>query len=322
MKYILFISFLTIQLLFYGCNDSFDPNGESKDIYALTCIIKNDSENQTATLSHIYRVDGFDPYTNTVDPSIIGADLRVWVGDSVYVFRDTSIVRTDTSRYKTPFYYYYNNNFGVVPNKTIEVEVLLQNGRRLRASSKSPKEIYFDKIGYTKIPSSDTERVSFKWNEQADPIFFTPQLTIRYLQNINGTDVEKYKKVPIQYIERDNEQIAVFPVPSIRNSVIYQMDAINRAMQEISSDDPDKSHFTIFQKQEFSVVAFDLNLTRYISSTDQSFDDLTVTVNESDYSNVSGGLGIFGCYIKKVYDRVELYRDYVESFGYNFFLGE
>jgi virulence-associated protein VapD len=61
-----------------------------------------------------------------------------------------------------------------------------------------------------------------------------------------------------------------------------------------------------------------MNLSRYVSSTNQAFDDLTVTVNEADFTNVEGGLGIFGAYVNKIYDNIQFQENYIESFGYNF----
>lgn len=309
-------------LFLIGCDDNFNPNGEYKEIYALTGILKGDESSQTVTLSHVYRIDGFDPYSNTIDPAIVGADMRIWIGDSVYVFHDSSIVRTDTTRYSTPFYYYYNNQFTIPVNKTIQVEVLLQNGKRLKAETKSPNEVRFDKASNTILPPDSNGLISFIWNEQTEPLFYAPQLTIRYLQNVNGATLEKIKVVPIKYVSQNNEQVPVYPKASNKVSVLYQTDALNKAMREISEGDSNKANFSLFQKQVFSVIAFDLNLTRYLSATDQSFDDLTVTVNESDYTNVDGGLGIFGCYTIKDFGKVELSKDYVESFGYNYRVGE
>ena len=322
MRYKFYIAFVFIFLTFIGCNDNFDPNGEFREIYALSGILRGDSLNQTITLSHVYQVDGFDPYANKVDPAVLGADVRVWIGDSVYIFRDTSVARTDSSRYTTPIHYYYNNKFAIPLNKTIEVEVLFQNGKRIKALTKSPSAIRFDKASNTIIPPDGSDLITFIWNEQNEPLYFVPQLAIKYIQNVNGTFIVKYKRVPIKYVEQNGNLVPIYPKPSGLVTAIYQKDALDRAMEEISAGDPIKSNYSIVQKQVLTVTAFDLNLTRYVSSTDQSFDDLTVTVNESEFTNVEGGLGIFGTYIRNEYNKVELSQSYVESFGYNYRVGE
>jgi hypothetical protein len=318
MKYNLLFLIFIITLLAYSCNDSFDPLGEFKEDYALTCILKSDSSFQIATLSHSYRGDSYEPNSNTEDPSIIGADIRVWLGDSVYIFRDSSIVRTEPSRYGTDFHFYYNNNFTVAPNENLEIEALLQNGRRLKASSRAPNRISFTSESDFLIPAVGSNLVRFFWEQQVEGMFFSPQLTIRYKQNENGNVVEKFKVIPIEYIQQNGEQIPSYPKPSNKTNVNYQLDVISKALEDISESDPDKGNFSIYEKPIFSLFAFDLNLSRYVSSTNQAFDDLTVTVNESDFTNVDGGLGVFGSYVNEIYGNINFQEVYIESFGYNF----
>ena len=240
------------------------------------------------------------------------------MGDSVYVFRDTSVARIDTSRYTTSFNFYYNSKFIIEPNENLEIEVLLQNGRRLKSYSRSPGEIYFDNESAVIIPSVNSELVKFIWNQQIEGIFYSPQLTIRYLQNINGNSVEKLKIVPLKYVEQNGNLVPLIPQPTNKTTIIYELDAVNRALEEISEGDPNKDNYTILQRPAFELIALDLNLSRYVSSTNQTFDDLTVTVNESDFTNVEGGLSVFGSYMKKNYNRIKFQPGYIESFGYNF----
>jgi len=318
MKYNLLFLIFFITLLAYSCNNSFDPLGEFKEDYALTCILKSDSSFQIVTLSHSYRGESYDPYSNTEDPSIIGADVRVWIGDSVYIFRDSSIVRTEPSRYGTHFHFYYNNNFIVKPNENLEIEALLQNGRRLKASSRAPNKIFFSTESDLLIPAGESNLVRFFWEQQVEGMFFSPQLTIRYRQNEDGNIVEKFKVIPIEYTQQDGQQIPSYPKPSNKTNINYQLDAIRKALEEISESDPNKGNFSIYEKPIFSLFAFDLNLSRYVSSTSQAFDDLTVTVNEADFTNVDGGLGVFGSYVNENYSDINFQEIYIESFGYNF----
>ena len=314
----LFLTICSCTILFISCTEEFEPFGEFRDNYVLTCVLSGDSTHQVAVLSHIYETGSFDPYDNTIDPTIIGADLRVWLGDSVYVFHDTSVTRLDTSRYITPFYFYYNNKFLIQTDQIIEVEVLLQNGRRLKSSSKTPGSIIFDDESSVIIPPVGSELINFSWKPHTEGTFFSPQFYIKYLQNVDGVIVEKLKLAPKKYVNISGSFQPVYPEPTNASNIIYTMDAITRALEEISSEDLNKQNYTIMQTSLFTLSAFDLSLSRYISSTNQSFDDLTVTVNESDYTNIEGGLGIFGSFISKNYETARFQSSYIESFGYNF----
>ena len=305
-------------LFFYSCDEDFNPYAEYKESYALTCILKSDSAFQVVTLSHSYPPGEFDPGNGAVDPAIMGADIRIWYDDSVYVFKDSSITRTDTSRYSTPFRFYFNNRFKVKTNKNIEIEVLLQNGRRLKAHSTTPGEIFFQDESTVLIPPVNKNIVQFYWNPLSEGTFFSSKFKLRYHQSINGVPVEKIKEIPIRYIQRGYEFEAIFPEPDNASTIVYKMDAVTRALNEISDGDPNKHNYSVFEFPVFDLIAFDLPSSRYISSTGQSFDDLTVSVNVADYTNIEGGFGVFGSYNKKNYDRIRFLKDYIESFGYNF----
>jgi len=319
MKKKIVLIFIFFACLFISCEDNFDPYGDYVEKYAFTCILKSDETTQTATLSRSYRPDGFDPYTNTIDPAITGADIRVWYNDSVFVFRDTSTVRTDTSRYNTPFRYYYNNEFHVGNRKTVELEVLLPNGRRLFSSSVTPGEINLDNYSDAVIPPpAGKNTVQMIWKTLDEGTFFLPSIRIRYEQKINGEVVYKEKVVPVKYIARGSELTPIYPSPSNSITVIYDLEAIVKALQEISEGDPVKTNYAIFQKLIFTLTAYDESASKYISSTSGSVDDLTVSVDVADYTNIEGGFGLFASYSRKTYLRLRFLEDYIRSFGYNF----
>ncbi len=176
-----------LYFLLVSCEEDFNPYGDYQEKFAFTCILKNDDNFQTATLfkKSILQLPS--------DPSVIGADVRVWYNDSVFVFRDSSVARTDTSRYKSPFSFYYNKNFTAASDKLIELEVLLPNGKRLRSSSVTPKKITFDNESEVLIPPVSTNIIQIIWNAFDAGTYFSPRLTIRYKQNVNGEIIEKIK---------------------------------------------------------------------------------------------------------------------------------
>jgi len=311
MKKINLILLPLLIFTFISCEEDFNPYGDYQEKFAFTCILKNDDNFQTATLFKSYLTP---PY----DPAVTGADVRVWYNDSVFVFRDSSVARTDTSRYTSPFRFYYNENFSIRNEKTIELEVLLPNGKRLRSSSVTPKAITFDNESAAIIPPTSSNILYFEWNAFKTGTYFSTKMTIRYKQNINGEIIEKTKVVPLEYVDVNGELTPIYPSPVSVPIIIYQKDAVTKALQEISEGDPNKQNYSILQKVGFNVIAYDAPLSKYMSSIGGSIDDLTVSVDVPDYSNIEGGLGLFGSYSKKNYTKLRFLQDYIESFGYNF----
>ena len=304
--------------LFISCDADFSPYAEFQDKYSLTCLLRNDTTYQTAVLSHNYLPSQPDPNSYTNDPSIVGADIRVWYNDSVYVLSDSSETRTDSSRYTGPYRFYFNDNFKITPQEEIEIEVLLENGRRLFSSSVTPKDIIFSDESDVIIPPVNSDLVKFVWAANEQGAYYSPKFEIKYLQIINGNPEQKTIEVPLKYVNKNGILEPVYPEASNRTTVVYSMETIAQTLENISEGDPNKQNYSVYQTPLFNLLAFDAALSKYASSTSKSLNDLTVTLNTADYTNIEGGFGIFGSYIKKNYSTIKFQQNFVESFGYNF----
>jgi hypothetical protein len=307
---IIFISFIS-----FSCQEDFNPYGEFKEKYILNCILRGDSTFQTAALSKSYDPANFNPDLITEDVSIKGADIRILIGDSVYIFKDSSTVRIDTARYKTPFRFYFNKNMELIPNKNMEVEALLPNGRRIRASSKTPPMIQFDQRSANVICDQSPSFLQFIWNISFSGQYFSPRMLITYTRNVNGINKKMIKEVPIKYFFEGGVEIPIFPQISNQSVLNVEKTAISKALMEISTGDPNKQNYSIYEFAAIQVLSLDLTLSRYYSTTNSSLDDLTVRIDEKDYSNIEGGFGIFASYIKGEYN-VKFLPSYIQSFGY------
>ena len=122
-KLVLFVCIVTL-LISFSCDDNFNPKAPFKEQYVLNCIIRGDSATQIAVLSKTYDVSGFDPNNNNIDPSISDAQVYLkWKG-KLYQLSDSSIARTDTSKYKGPIKFYYSKAFTPAPNDSVEITAI------------------------------------------------------------------------------------------------------------------------------------------------------------------------------------------------------
>ena len=63
------------------------------------------------------------------------------------------------------------------------------------------------------------------------------------------------------------------------------------------------------------LIIYDEYLSNYYSSIQQGLDGFTVKLDNPDYSNIKGGLGIFGSYIKKDYT-IGFKPSFLQSVGF------
>ncbi len=313
MKRIAIIIFL-VSLFFVSCEENFSPKGEFENKYALTSVIRGDTSLQVVSLYSNYSVEGFDPSVYDENPFYKNADIRLWYRDTVYVFKDSSVINPYLA--DSTFSFYYLDDFKPeVAGELLEVVATLKNGTRLKASCLTPGRFKFDSQNTSStIPAVNTPMVNVFWNSDDVGTFYIVRIRVKYFELIDGVSVEKYMDLPNRILSED-ESILLYPEPSRAFSISYRQEAINSAMAGISEGDSNKGKFTISNLAVIDVLAMDENLSRYYSSTLED-NNYTVRVNQSDYSNVEGGFGLFGS-LNKSSTNIIIQDEYIRSFGYN-----
>ncbi|OGU55234.1 MAG: hypothetical protein A2V66_01065 [Ignavibacteria bacterium RBG_13_36_8] len=322
---IFFTVILITGLVLISCKEEpFSPKTDFVERLILTCLIDCESDFQSATLTSSYTVDGFNPLENALDPSIEGADIRIWYEDTVYTLRDTTTTREDTSRYFSPEKFYYVKSFRPQGNKLLEIEAVLPDGRKLVSSTITPSpQSFFFGDGDQIIPPSNGALILNDFNVywtfigDGEGLLFVPRLFIIYTKLENGVQIEYTKEVPQDYIQQGEEFLPLFPVGTKRNLVKYKTSAIDRVMTEISEGDPNKQNYTI-KYALIQLFVLDKNLSAYYGALQLVSDGFSVKVDASEYTNIEGGRGVFGSFLQRTYE-IYILDDYILSFGYKIF---
>ena len=322
MKKIIFLLAAAVSFAsFISCDDQVNPKTDFKEVYALNCIIKGDTSYQIATISRSYDVSGYNPMINTTDPFIAGATVKVFYNDSVFVFRDTSVARTNDPRYTTPIHFYYNTKLRPEYTKPIAIQAVLPDGKVLTAQTQTYSlNLFYFSSASTVIPPEGlfSNAIQFSWgylsqtNTNKAINYYAPELIISYAKIVNGARVEMQKKVPTHY---SNDQLPLYPpVQANINSMSFENAAIDKAMAEISEGDADKQNY-IIEKATFRLFVLDKNLSIYYAAQKTFLDEFSIRFNEPDFTNIDGGLGIFGTYNVRQMD-LKIKDAYILSFGY------
>jgi hypothetical protein len=317
------ILFVLVVAVIISCEDEVNPKTDLKDIYSMNCIIRGDTSFQVATITRSYDVSGFDPGTNKNDPFIKGAKIKLLYqnGTQTFFFRDTTMTRPAGSNYSTPLSYYYLKNFQPTFESPISIEATLPNGKVLTAKSItfyiSP---YAIQNNYYSIPSSlFGNYLVFNWvnltSTRDETVYYVPELIIKYARIQNNVPVEYQKKVPLFYIQGDNGEIPLYPpVQANLTSANFDTTTIRKSITEISAGDPNKGNY-IIRKAVFRLLIADKNLAMYYAAQKTFLDEFSVRVTQPEFSNIQGGLGIFGTLNSTQID-VPIKESYIRSFGY------
>lgn len=309
-KLILKLIILLLFISVISCEDNFSPKSDFSEKYILYCILNVDSSKQTAVLIKSYDVSGFDPYVNEYSPFIAGADIKIRQKDNVYFMHDTSAMFEDVSRYNEPINFYYVDNFNSIGNDSIEIVATLPTGKKLYSITKAPENIVFDRSNNSVLPPEETDIFTFSWNNLGTNIWYLPKLEFYYVKD----GITKSKLVPIVYESVNGQMQPIYPTTANKNFVNFTLSALNLAFAEISKGDPDKSSYKILGAK-LSVLVFNEHLSNYYSTTNGFLDDFTIVLDEADYTNVSGGFGVFGI-LRQQQTGAIFTEEFIQSFGY------
>ncbi len=314
-KIIVYLLVIITAAFTFSCEENLNPYGELNNKYVLNCVIRGDTTFQSATLTGAYQAANFDPYSNTSDKTIHGATIRIWSGnDKVAILKDTTIARPAGNSYQSPYSVYYSKDFQPNPSDTITIEAILPNGQRLKSSTLAPAQVAMSSLSDAQIPPNNKNYLTFLWTtDQKDPIFIT-RLGIYYYKNVNGVKTSNIAVVPVNYVQYDNQWIPNYPKPSSEQGLSVDMATVSKAMQLISGDDPAKSNYTILGCI-LEVLSLDKNLSTYYNATARGRDIYSVKLDETDFSDITGGYGVFGVYMR-TYKVAFFNHSYIKSFGY------
>lgn len=308
-KTIIYIFILSAGLLFWSCEEDFNLKTDYQPRYSLNCIVRADTSVHTAILTKSYMVSGFDPYEYTDDPFISGADIRLWYRDNVYFFRDSLIERSDTSRFKFPQKIYYLEGFKPVERDFLEIKAVLDNGKVLQGYTKIPEKIKWDSISTKLLPIEGASEFSLVWEKRNNIGWFLLRLQLKFKRDGVDSPTESVI-IPVRY----NGDQPVYPLPTKSSGIAFQWSAFERTIKAISEGISDKSKIIIYGIS-VELLVFDENLSKYYSNLNGYMDDFTVRVDQNDFTNIEGGFGIFGSYLKQT-SGISLSADYINSLGY------
>lgn len=312
-----------IAFLNFNCDENISPKGDLPVKYNVNLILRGDTTLQTAYISNLYNVEGFNLYDKKEDPAVVGASVSLKYSDSNtrYYFKDTVDLQNINTRYNTPAKYYYLKNFRPAFGKEVELNVTLPNGQKLSSKTKIPEGIYFNEektLPYIPGPliGRDTSNMNIVW-ESSLSLAKAQKVTLPYYYRALNGEKTKYKvNIPLNRTALPvSNNSSDYINTSFKNELLIDRKLFEQILQNISAGDPAKGRYSI-APLEVEVFLFDENLTS-LYSADLFFDyGFTIRNYPSDITNINGGLGFFSSYshVKRIIKFDPQYL--LKKFGY------
>ncbi|MCU7492450.1 MAG: DUF4249 family protein [Ignavibacteria bacterium] len=302
----LYILMLIAAAAFFNmsCEETVSPKAAFKEQYVLTCIVNISADTVLAVISKTYDVNGFNPEVNKVDPALTGAEITITQGQTTYKLHEGERLRADTSRYTSHQQYYIAVGVKFVDGKDLKIAAKLPNGRILSAVT-TPPDVPQIEFSY-EFPNGVDPTINWyiagdyytaRWYPVNSNHYTFPRLSIPYQKNKEGKITSLRKIIPISYVKQGDKLVPYYPGFTQADSCAFEYKSIVTSLHNLPEGDPNLTDYTL-KYIDFELLEFDAPLTTYYSSTNGQMDNFSIRTEEMVYSNISGGLGIFGTYRK------------------------
>jgi hypothetical protein len=289
-----------------GCDQPFSVKGEYHERMVVYGVLSNRSTTSIARVYRTYNPPAFDPLAVSTEVPIRNATVIVSDGTNGYQYAETTLTRKDKSRYLTDIAAYSYTPLTVQPGKQYALQVVSGEFGTVTATTTVP----------------DTGDLRF---EESDPEFLW--VFAKLGSQSKGFMVRAY--IEFQAIVGGQPRQVRIEVPS---TILYYIDNIRFGAEYPTlvrrtgfGGQFSRSDFTelaLFSRQGFQIIQEKI-ATEYQSVTNQRTifiltqadehlydyynivngfqDPYLVRLDEPDYSNIGGGVGVFGSFLEQTF---------------------
>jgi len=298
-------------VLLVACENSFSPKGPYTDKMVVYTVLSTQTDTQYVRLYATYNPQGFDPYANTIDKVIRGADVTVSQGSSAAHFSDTIMTRYDKARYKDDIGAYVAYPFRAEPGKSYNLAIESQVYGTVTASLSVPdrgRMQISNRYVLMGQGAKDEDLAVFAWIRYA-----TRGHLVRYYLDYDvlqkGSWVNRRTEIPSGIIVIDNDH-RTYSYPRLQRRT-----TIARLVEK------EEVEVVYFSKRAFELTLAELyaqytysgmrvngawfvltqveqNLFNYYMVSNAFQDAHSIRTDVPNWTNVKGGNGVFGAFVE------------------------
>ena len=302
---------IILALVLISCDEPFTPKGPFEQEIAVFGILSNRSDTQYVRVLKTYNPSGFNPYDVPQDQVIRGATVTVSQGGSVVQYRETTVPRTDTSRFDDRIVAYMAFPYKVQTGKTHTLDVMTLSDGSVHASVTVPDTGYLKllnplMLSLTRVAEGTAEDLIVQGF--ISPTAYGCMITffIEYDILENAAWVHKRVEVPRTIIVVDSTQYYAYPklaprvsVPGLLGSLqiegaTYPAYAYKQKLRDLKTQ---YGNDIWIRRALFVLTQVERNFYAYYNIANGYQDAISIRTDLPDWTNITGGLGIFGAIV-------------------------
>ena len=291
-----------------ACNQPFDPRGPLQRQLVVFSILSTDRDVQFVRVEQSYMPPGFDALSYSADNSLTDALVTVSVAGTTYPLRDTTLPRSDTSRYKFPLQAYVLSPFRAAYGGSYQIRVQSPQLPLATASILVPMKpvltIDVPSIPVVDEPSTHQEdaRIFFPIALGNGTKGYIGRFFVDYVVLKGNEWVEERVEVPLRYQYYDIEDLNLVVYPGLTPTPLYSrsVGVYKNHMYSVTLVSVAYKKYLhskiIFNRIVFQLVQVEQNLYNYYQVAHMSNDPHSMRLDEPMYTNLAAGVGLVGAY--------------------------
>lgn len=297
----------TLLLLFFAkCDDGFRPKGSFEDALSVYAVLQSTTDSQFVRVHATYDPPGFDPLEHTSEPDLSSAMVLMTSDSGSVTFSDSLIVHPDPQRYGTQLRIFYRAPFR--PQRGLGYTLSVSVPGYPTASSRtivprSPGEFRLTNTAILNSPRLyESQDINLVLKAPPEARGFLPKFFIEY-QVISGTPFIGRTEIPARLLQTEATVVPQYPellplalsIGAPFNVITfwsYQTAAYRYTLDALTGQYGIAN--VRFRRVIIYLYMVDENAYKYYNIVNGFKDEFSVRTDLPDYSNISGGVGVFG----------------------------
>jgi hypothetical protein len=294
---------LCVLAVLTGCDQTLQPDAPFEKRLVVYAIFSNRSDMQLARIFTTYPAGAAPSTVDSASFGVADASLEVSDGKVTYAFADTLVRGQGLQGEPTWISAWVSHGFRVEEHRTYELAVHSPSLGTARSSaiSLSPGGLSIAHAESLFLPASIGE-IPVSATFPANTAAFIIRFTVQYLALLGGVWQPASVEIPLDIVGLPDSVRYVYPAilprgqksdlsTGSREMVVFSGRAYRAILQSLYEQYSRSG--VRFKKAVFTLTQIDYPLYAYYRTVNQVPGVGTLRLDEPDYSNIQGGLGVF-----------------------------
>ena len=296
-----------LAMLALGCEEDFQPKGKFQQALVVYSVLTPDADSVFVRLHAAYDPPSFNPFEHTSEPSLTGAVVTLTYDSGTVVLNDSTVAHPDSSRYGSSMRIFYGTPISIVRGRPYTLRATVPGYPTATAVTTVPGNPTVSILNAFALSTPrlfDTQDVIVIVRPPPEAKGFLPRLFVEYEVQ---TPSPREERMEVPYDVETVDQSASFEYP--RLTPIEQFGTPSNTTSAMYAFRGTSYQYVIrsitgtygitnvhFKQVKLYVNLIDEPLYNYYFIVNGFLDPYTIRTDRPDYSNVLGGVGVFGSF--------------------------